>query len=60
MPGSVDEMNEELRQLILDLCRKVDEVVDNGDWPTEEGHRNEDGTSPIGEMVSFIRGKLSA
>jgi hypothetical protein len=53
-------MNEELRQLILDLCRKVDEVVNNGDWPTEEGHStDETGSCPMSEMTDFIRTKLS-
>jgi hypothetical protein len=52
-------MNDEfLKKVILDLCRKVDEVVNNGDWPTEEGSRDENGNSHIGDMVIIIREKL--
>lgn len=34
-------MNDRLRELVLSLCDKVDEVVQNGDWPTEDGRWQE-------------------
>ena len=54
-------MNPELKQRILDLCGKVEEVVHNNDWPTEEGHMHDDGvncTCPILEMTEFIKSHL--
>lgn len=46
------------RDNVLQLCRKVTEVVNNNDWPTEEGQRNEDGVSIIGTLVDDIEGDL--
>lgn len=54
-------VNPELRQLILDLCAKVEEVVHNNDWPTEEGHMHDDGVTcscPILDLTTFIKSKL--
>lgn len=40
------------KQLIETLCEKVDEVLDNGDWPTEE-HND------IRICVTVIKGFMS-
>lgn len=55
-------MDEKLRALILSLCDKADEVVQNGDWPTEDGHWTDDGktcTCVINDIIVEIRDGLS-
>jgi len=40
------------------LLEKVEEVIGNGDWPTEEGTFVDDGkvcTSPIQQLIDNIR-----
>lgn len=36
------------------LCNKVYEVLNNNDWPTEEGHDREDKPSEIRLLVDVI------
>jgi len=51
-------MDEKLRLLILSLCDKTDEVLQNGDWPTEDGHWVETATTctcPLNEIITEIR-----
>jgi hypothetical protein len=51
-------MNEELRKKILSLCDKADEVLQNGDWPTEDGRFVETATSctcPLADIILEIR-----
>ena len=43
------------RAAILALCDKVEEVLNNNDWPTEEGMDSEDGQSYIRSLVEEIR-----
>lgn len=43
---------------VLDLCRKVEEVLDNNDWPTEEGQDREDEKSYIRLLVEQIKEEL--
>ena len=39
------------------LLQKVEEVVGNGDWATEEGAFTDDGTAcPIQQLIDNIRG----
>jgi hypothetical protein len=43
-------------QAIELLCRKVEEVLNNNDWPTEEGRQAEDGSpSAINELIILVR-----
>ena len=43
-------------QAIELLCRKVEEVIHNNDWPTEEGRQSEDGSpSAIDELITLVR-----
>jgi hypothetical protein len=45
-------------QAIEALCQKVEEVLHNNDWPTEEGQQSESGEpSPIDELITLIRHK---
>ena len=45
-------------QAIETLCQKVEEVLHNNDWPTEEGQQSESGEpSPIDELITLIRHK---
>lgn len=45
------------RELAIEsLLRKVEEVLNNNGWPTEEGQYGEDGVlCPIQELVNEIR-----
>ena len=50
-------MNPTLKSQIESLCAKVQEVIDNNDWPTEEGHCIDTGvtyTCPLQELVGAI------
>jgi hypothetical protein len=40
------------------LCRKVEEVLNNNDWPTEEGKDNEAGESDIRWLLDKIKYEL--
>ena len=54
-------MNQELKEKILSLCRKVEEVMSNNDWPTEEGRMYDFGTvctCPLNELVRQIKAGL--
>ena len=31
-----ETMDDELKEVIRELCSRVEEVLDNGDWPTED------------------------
>jgi hypothetical protein len=48
------------RERAIDLLlQRVEEVINNGDWPTEEGQFVDDGkscTCPIQQLVDNIRG----
>lgn len=47
-------------QAIASLLRKVEEVINNNDWPTEDGHWTDDGvkcTCPIADLIAVIREK---
>ena len=37
------------------LCKKVEGVLNNNDWPTEEGQRLESELNPIEELIASIR-----
>lgn len=37
------------------LLGKVEEVINNNDWPTEEGHVIDDGTCPLQILIDNIR-----
>ena len=55
-------MNERLKELILSLCDKADEVLQNGDWPTDDGRWVEDATSctcPLNDIITEIRERLA-
>ena len=47
-------MNEALRAKILSLCDKVDEVISNNDWPTDEGHEVERFDGSCGCILSDL------
>jgi len=47
-------MTPELRTNIIKLCHKVKEVINNNDWPTEEGHNREDLICPLENLVNNI------
>lgn len=54
-------MNERLKSLILSLCDKADEVMQNGDWPTEDGRWVETHagcTCPLNDIIVEIREAL--
>jgi hypothetical protein len=43
------------RRNIENLCAKVQEVIDNNDWPTEEGQqRCDDSPCPLQVLVTNI------
>jgi hypothetical protein len=42
-------------KLILILCRKVEEVIYNNYWPTEEGRQTEEGRCHILDLVDKIK-----
>lgn len=42
------------KDTILRLCMKVEEVLDNNDWPTEEGMDNEQGQSLIRSLTNEV------
>lgn len=48
----------QLEKDIFLLCEKVREVLDNNDWPTEEGHDFEETKSPIRILVESIEQRL--
>lgn len=55
-------MDEKLKALILSLCDKADEVLQNGDWPTDDGRWVEDATTctcPLNEIIVAIREGLA-
>jgi hypothetical protein len=57
--AKITMMNRE--QAIESLLTQVEEVIGNGDWPTEAGHFVDDGvtcTCPIQKLVDIIRGGL--
>lgn len=46
---------------ILQLCDRVDEVLQNGDWPTDDGTWTDDGTTcscPMNDLITDIREAL--
>ena len=45
-------MDEQLKATILRLCDKTDEVIGNGDWPTDED-------SNVMELITEIRDGLA-
>lgn len=47
------------RLQILRLCSKVKEVLNNNDWPTEEGQDKENYESPIRKLVLDIEKELN-
>lgn len=61
-------MNDQVRTAILDLCDTVINVINNNDWPTEDGRlragvwpEHDDGvtcTCPLLERVNFIKSNL--
>jgi hypothetical protein len=54
-------MNDQVRTAILDLCDTVINVINNNDWPTEDGRLHDDGvtcTCPLLERVNFIKSNL--
>jgi hypothetical protein len=56
-------MDETTRKAILSLCDKVEEVVGNGDFPTEDGLWHDDGvtyTCVINDLITEIREGLGA
>lgn len=50
--------NLSFRQDVLSLCRKVQEVIFNNDWPTEEGQMNEGGECDLLDLVIAIQHEL--
>jgi len=57
-PVTIINMTRE--QAISELLARVEEVIDNNDWPTEEGHMTDDGvnaTCPILLLVQAIQTK---
>jgi hypothetical protein len=55
-------MDEELKQRILSLCDKADEVLQNNDWPTDDGLWLETTTGcscPLADLILEIREGLS-
>ena len=53
-------MDEELKAQILSLCHKVEEVINNNDWPTTEGQCSEDGHNPLERLIADIRAGVEA
>jgi len=44
------------KYLIYELCNKVEEVLNNNDWPTEDGHETSDGPkSYMRNLIDMIR-----
>jgi hypothetical protein len=55
-------MDEKLKQAIEKLLAEVENVIGNGDWPTENGHLHDDGVSctcPLLDQINFIRKGIS-
>jgi hypothetical protein len=55
-PVTIINMTRE--QAISELLARVEEVIDNNDWPTEEGQMQDDGvnaTCPILLLVQAIK-----
>jgi hypothetical protein len=56
-------MDEKLKALVLLLCNEADEVLQNGDWPTDAGQWVEDATTctcPLNDLIATIREGLGA
>jgi len=47
-----------LQERTLLLCEKIREVLDNNDWPTEEGQDRENQKSKIRLIVEEIEGLI--
>lgn len=57
------QSSDRLKSLILSLCDKADEVIQNGDWPTEDGtwiETNAGCTCPLNDIIVEIREALGA
>lgn len=48
----------DVQRSVAELLDKVEEVLNNNDWPTEDGLDNSFGDSPIRELVADIRDGL--